>query len=284
MPMSKILGEERIKINNMAPRQRKTASVLAQFFVFFIVGVAGFFSEAERISITTIIILLIAAAVSVRLIILQRYIWQVDNSKFWVRCVIAAFAISALMGLAIGADEVDLGIIALGFVGLTLTTAHFIIWKIVAFFAYHTNPLPSSNPQQNHDAKDLSKEGKAYIKRFDALFKEIPNFKQPPISRQAKHIRDAYMQVHDFISKNPELKSGTHELMDYHFPQTLKLLETYGDFTKKKVKVDNINQILDNIIQSFDALSKAVDTQLNRLYAGKVLDIKTDMTVMKNMK
>ena len=284
--MRKILGEERVgqeKVNNMTPKQRKTSSVLVQFFVFFIVGVAGFFSDAEGISITAVIILLIAAAVSVRLILLQRYIWEVDNSKFWVRCVIAAFAISALLGIVVGVEEIDLGIITFGFIGLTCTTAHFIIWKIVAFFAYHTNPLPSNSPQQGHDTKDLSKEGRAYIKRFDMLFTEIPNFKKPPIVQQVKHIREAYIQVHGFISKNPDLTHLAHELMDYHFPQALKLLENYGDFTKKKVKVDNIKQILDDIIQSFDTLKNAVDAQLNSLYAGVVLDVKTDMAVMENM-
>jgi len=86
------------------------------------------------------------------------------------------------------------------------------------------------------------------------------------------------------LAKNPELTHLAHELMDYHFPQALKLLENYGDFTKKRVKVDNVKQILDSIIQSFDALVVAVDVQLNNLYAGMVLDVKTDKAVLDNMR
>jgi len=271
------------KIHDMTPRQRKNASLLVQFFVFFIAGVAGLFASADGVSITTVILLVVAAVIGIRLIALLRYIREIDKTKFWVGSTIAAFAISGFFGFVLGIEEVDLGIGSFGMVGVLCTAAHFLLWKVIAFFSYHTNPMPSSSPQQAHETKDLPKEGRVYIAHFDKLFSEIPNFKRPPISKQAQHIREAYMQVHGFISKNPELKPLAHELMDYHFPQALKLLETYGDFTKKKVKVDNIKQILDGIVQSFDTLKGAVDAQLNKLYAGKVLDVKTDMAVLENM-
>jgi hypothetical protein len=274
-------NNETAKVRDMTARQRKAISMLVQFIMFFFFAAAGLVSE--EITILSIIVLLIAMALAARLAYILWHIRTIDKGRAWIRCTIAAFAISTLLALA--TDDLATGIFALGLFGLISTAVHFVIWKIVAFFLYHTNPLPSSNPQkQNYDTKDMSKEGKAYIARFDALYAEIPNFKKPPISRQAKHIREAYIQAHGVLVKNPELASAAHELVDYHFPQAMKLLEDYSEFTKKRVKVDNINQILDNIIQSFDTLSGAVDAQLNNLYAGKALDIKTDMAVMKNLK
>jgi 5-bromo-4-chloroindolyl phosphate hydrolysis protein len=269
---------------NNSPKQRKTTALLTQFFMFFLVAAAGIAAGivSEDVSYLLAIILVIAVAVAIYLITLTRRIQVRDNSKFWVGCTIAAFAIAALFSLGLIVEEPAFGVFAFGLIGLICTTVHFLLWKVVKFFRDNSSSMPGT-PHKGYKVRDLSKEARAYISRFDALYAEIPKFKQP-IARQVKHIRNAYMQVHDFVSKNPESKSGTHELMDYHFPQALKLLETYRDFTKKKVKVDNIKQILDNIVQSFDTLVKAVDTQLNNLYAGKVLDIKTDMAVMKNLK
>ena len=266
---------------NSTPRQRKTAALLTQFFVFFIVSVAGVVSQDPTIIVA--IILLIAAVVAVRLVVLLRYIWTIDKSKGWLQSTIVAFAISSLLGLGLAVEELMLGVFTFGLIGLISTTIHFLLWKVVKFFRDNSSSMPAT-PHKNHDTKDLPKEGKAYIARFDALFAEIPNFKKPPVSKQATHLREAYIQVHGVLAKNPELTHLAHELMDYHFPQALKLLENYGDFTKKRVKVDNVKQILDSIIQSFDALVVAVDVQLNNLYAGMVLDVKTDKAVLDNMR
>ena len=264
------------------PKQRKTVTLLMLFFMFFVAAAAG--TVSREVTVATIIMFLIAVSITVPLAVLQRRIWLMDRSKVWVRSTMAVFTISAFLGLGLAAERLVLGIFSFGLVGLICTTIQLITWKTAKFFREHTNPLPGSNTRTSHDIRDIPKEGRAYINRFDQLYDEIPSFKKPPISKQAQHIREVYIQTHGVLSKNPELTSAAHELMDYHFPQALKLLETYGDFTKKKVKVENIEQILDNLVQSFDALSGAVNTKLNDLYAGIVLDVKTDMAVTKNMK
>jgi len=285
--MGRNSGEKRVghkKINNMSPKQRKTTAILMQFFVFFIAAAAGLTSA--NFSVITAIILLFAVIVLLRLLAVCRYISEIDKSNAWIRATVVAFAISGLMILGYMNENLMMGIFGFGFVGLIFTVVQFLVWKIASFFVEHTNPLPSSDSSkghQNYDIKDLSKESRVYITQFDQLYSEIPSLKKPPISRQTKHIREVYMQVHGVLTKNPELAPMANELMDYHFPQALKLLETYRDFTKKKVKVDNVGQILSDTVQSFDTLSSAVNMRLNSLYAGIVLDVKTDMAVMENI-
>jgi len=280
--MSKKSDKTSIKV--MTERQRKTNTLLVQFIIFLVVTVAGtVIGINDSSGIWAVNLLVIAGIVTIRLAVLCKVIWSTDKNKFWVQCVVASLIASTIFAIWATEGGVNLGIFAFGIAGLVCTMAHFAIWRIASFFMEHTNPMPSSNAQQNYDIRDLTKEARAYILRFDKLFAEIPNFKRPPISKQTTHLRAVYIQVHDVLAKNPDIAHLANELIDYHFPQTLKLLENYGDFTKKKVKVANIEQILDDLTQSFDTLSSAVDAQLNNLYAGMVLDVKTDKAVIENM-
>jgi len=268
-----------------ASSQHKTSAILMQFLIFFTVTVSGMISGFEEIMQPAVVGLIIATIIGIRLIVICIRIHQNDgHGKIWNGFTLAIFIAALLIGVALATDDgFYVGMFGLGVVGLVLTTLHFIIWKIAAFFWENTSTLSSKGAKKSHNTKDLSKEGKVYIVQFDKLYAEIPNFKKPPISKQANHLREAYIQVHDFLAKNSGLAHLANELNDYHFPQALKLLESYGSFTKKRVKVDNVKQILDNLVQSFDALSSAVDDQLNSLYAGMVLDVRTDKAVLENM-
>jgi len=272
----KILGIQ--KINGKTEQARLSLSRLFQLAILGIFAFIGLFvpSLPVLIFLFTLILLLVMYFV-VTLVI----IWKNDGNHKWVKTTIVMLGLAVLLSLIMGSFFEALAI--LGIFGIPLTLLQMFIFGVSDLNHKHYSRKTITKSSNSDDIKHLQKGGKAYITHFDKLYAEIPNFKKTFVAKQAKHVREVYIQTHDFISKNLELEPLAYELTDYYFPQALKLLENYGEFTRKKVKVDNVQQILDNIIQSFDALCGAIDIQLNKLYAGKVLDIKTDMAVMENM-
>lgn len=247
-----------------------------QIGLFFLVGIVGII---EPILPVTIAALAIAAMVAARLAMTLNVVWTKDDDKAWVITSLAILAVSALISSIIFLGSFYEGLAAIGVIGVPLTFLQFLIFGFRQLISKHFGKAPEIG-----GIKGIPRQGKEFVKHLDALYASVPSGKKSPIARQVKRIRETSIQAFGVIDKNPELSSKAHELMDYCLPQTLKLMDNYLEFTKKRVKGENIEKILADIVKSFDVMSEAMDKQLNNLYAGMVLDVKTDMAVTKNIK
>ena len=265
-------------IRRKTTKVRQGSAQWLQMTVLVLFFIAGMLGDAESNIPLALIALAAALMLLVRLVMTLGVMWSKDGDRAWVITSIVIFAVSALLSLIMWDFFQILGFIAV--IGVPFTFLQFIIFGFARLKYKNFGKSPESDGTQG-----ISKQNREFVRQLDGLYAAVPSGKKSPIAKQVKRIRESCLQAFGVIAKNPALASNpaAHELMDYCLPQTLKLMQNYLEFTKKKVKGENIEKILTDIIKSLGAMGDAVDKQLNSLYAGIVLDVKTDMAVTKNI-
>lgn len=257
----------------MTRRKRLDHAILLQFLFLFLLGLFGIIEPIVPVLIGALVVILL---IGIRLAVTLVIILKNNENKTWAIITIVILNISFLLSLIM--ESFYMGMFAIALFGMPPSIVITIIFAV--FNVSEKQPHKSA---RIYMPQNMPKQDNSFIEQLDSLYSAIPSGKKSPIARQVKHIREASIQSFEAIAKNPSLSSKAHELTDYCFPQSLKLIEDYLEFSKKKVRGDNIEKILEKIVQSLDAMCDVIDKQLNNLYADKVMDVKTDMAVVSSI-
>ncbi|MBS6366700.1 MAG: 5-bromo-4-chloroindolyl phosphate hydrolysis family protein [Clostridiales bacterium] len=103
------------------------------------------------------------------------------------------------------------------------------------------------------------------------------------MSAQIERIELLTKKIFRCVDERPEKEKELRSFMSYYLPQTLKILDTYARMEEQGVDGENIVTAKRQIEELMDKLVESYEKQLDRLFAGDVLDITTDIAVMKAM-
>jgi 5-bromo-4-chloroindolyl phosphate hydrolysis protein len=129
-------------------------------------------------------------------------------------------------------------------------------------------------------ADNLIKQGKLYITRLDEIIQQINDTQ---IKEKAIHLQQISGQIFGFVAKNPSESNKIRKFVNFYYPTTLKLLESYVELDSKLVKGENIQGTINRITESLTTIETAFEHQLDNLLAGKALDIETDIMVLNKL-
>lgn len=90
-------------------------------------------------------------------------------------------------------------------------------------------------------------------------------------------------EIFRYLSKHPDREGELRSFMDYYLPQTLKILETYAQLEEQGVETENIRRAKEEISGMLDQLTESYERQLDKLFDTDVLDISSDIEVMRQM-
>ncbi|MDD3165013.1 MAG: 5-bromo-4-chloroindolyl phosphate hydrolysis family protein [Oscillospiraceae bacterium] len=105
----------------------------------------------------------------------------------------------------------------------------------------------------------------------------------PEISRKIARIEELTRKIFRLVEERPEKKPQLRSFLDYYLPQTLKILESYARMEAQGVEGENIARAKSQIEVMIDTLVESYEKQLDKLFAGDVLDITSDIAVMEAM-
>lgn len=132
---------------------------------------------------------------------------------------------------------------------------------------------------------EIIDKGYSYIAELEKALERVTDkaLTELILSTQIKEITKISRQMLDYTVKNPRVALELRSFIDYYFPTTLKLLDTYSDMQAQEHKSDNITAIMEKVHSVMDTIVAAFCKQLDSMYAEKRLDIKTDIEVLKNV-
>ena len=90
-------------------------------------------------------------------------------------------------------------------------------------------------------------------------------------------------QICAFVEKHPEKLKQIRQFMNYYLPTTIKLLTSYRDFSRERVKGANITEAITKIENSMSGIVDTFRHELDGLYMDKAVDIAVDIDVMLAM-
>lgn len=90
-------------------------------------------------------------------------------------------------------------------------------------------------------------------------------------------------KIFEFNERNPENAQSSYKFMEYYLPTTIKLLNSYVEFSRIEIKGENIQAAMSDIEHSMDTILSAFSKFLDNLYENSTIDIQTDISVLKTV-
>ncbi|MEI0580907.1 5-bromo-4-chloroindolyl phosphate hydrolysis family protein [Brachyspira pilosicoli] len=142
-----------------------------------------------------------------------------------------------------------------------------------------------SNNNFNNNSHDNEKslvilETKRNIEKIKEYSKEINDADINPALEEMVSILDNMV---DYSKANKEGEKKLQKINEYHLPTAIKMLKYYIDFCNLPVKNANIEKTSLEIEDAIIKLNEALKKMLLEMNENKLIDINSDIDVLKNM-
>jgi len=131
------------------------------------------------------------------------------------------------------------------------------------------------------EADTVIKQGSDFIKTLDRQNALIPD---TMLSEQIDRLKQSATEIFVFVERNPNAARQLNTFMDYYFPTTIKLLDSYIELQNaRNVSAGNITDSMVKIESVMENICVAFAKQLDTLFEHKNVDIKSDIDVLKTI-
>lgn len=120
----------------------------------------------------------------------------------------------------------------------------------------------------------------ATLRRIRSLNDAIAN---EEVSAKIDRIEEITAKIFRLLEDRPEKAGELRSFMNYYLPQTLKILDNYSKLEAQGIEGENIADGKQKIESIMDKMVDGYESQLDKLFAGDVLDISADLKVMESM-
>ncbi|MDU6482059.1 MAG: 5-bromo-4-chloroindolyl phosphate hydrolysis family protein [Paeniclostridium sordellii] len=144
------------------------------------------------------------------------------------------------------------------------------------------------NEKLNEEIENLEKDeiestikiGKNYIEQIKNIKNEL--YKEE-IAVKLDKLGNISNQILIQVEKNPNKIQEVNKFINHYLPITIKLINSYKDINNQSVQGENIENAKIEIEKSIDLINSAFENLLDDLYEDVVLDISTDISVLKTL-
>ncbi|WIH83411.1 5-bromo-4-chloroindolyl phosphate hydrolysis family protein [Brachyspira pilosicoli] len=138
----------------------------------------------------------------------------------------------------------------------------------------------NNNFNNSNDESLVVLETKRNIEKIKEYSKEINDADINPALEEMISILDNMVA---YSKANKEGEKKLQKINEYHLPTAIKMLKYYIDFCNLPVKNDNIEKTSLEIEDAIIKLNEALKKMLLEMNENKLIDINSDIDVLKNM-
>lgn len=132
----------------------------------------------------------------------------------------------------------------------------------------------------NPEVDKIIAEGYDYIKQLRAANDRIED---APMSQRMDRMEAACEDIFAYITKHPESAPQIRRFMNYYLPTTLKLLNSYDNLSRQRVKGENVRSTMFEIEGMMETIAGAFEKQHDSLFEEAAMDIAADISVMESL-
>jgi 5-bromo-4-chloroindolyl phosphate hydrolysis protein len=136
-----------------------------------------------------------------------------------------------------------------------------------------------AEPEPAKAADEVVKEGMEKLRLISNATRMIQS------NEVAAKIRDICrigVEIFDDIKKNPAKIRKVKQFTNYYLDATKKIVEQYTELAGRTNRTPEVDQALRKVEDLLDMIRQTFDRQLANLLEDKLLDINTELTVLKN--
>lgn len=133
---------------------------------------------------------------------------------------------------------------------------------------------------EKDEIESTIKIGRNYIEQIKNIKNEL--YKEE-IAVKLDKLGNISNQILVQVEKNPNKIQEVNKFINHYLPITIKLINSYKDINNQSVQGENIENAKIEIEKSIDLINSAFENLLDDLYEDVVLDISTDISVLKTL-
>ena len=133
---------------------------------------------------------------------------------------------------------------------------------------------------EKDEIESTIKIGRNYIEQIKNIKNEL--YKEE-IAVKLDKLGNISNQILVQVEKNPNKIQEVNKFINHYLPITIKLINSYKDINNQSVQGENIENAKLEIEKSIDLINSAFENLLDDLYEDVVLDISTDISVLKTL-
>lgn len=141
--------------------------------------------------------------------------------------------------------------------------------------------------QNNYRNDSYSNKDSLTILETERNISKITDFSQkiddPELTPALKEMIGILKEMVSYSKANKEGEKRLEKINEYHLPTAIKMLNSYIDFCNFPVKNENMQKTAQEIEDVIIKLNEALKKMLVEMNQNKLMDINSDIDVLKNM-
>ena len=141
--------------------------------------------------------------------------------------------------------------------------------------------------QNNYRNDSYSNKDSLTILETERNISKITDFSQkiddPELTPALKEMIEILKEMVSYSKANKEGEKRLEKINEYHLPTAIKMLNSYIDFCNFPVKNENMQKTAQEIEDVIIKLNEALKKMLVEMNQNKLMDINSDIDVLKNM-
>lgn len=141
--------------------------------------------------------------------------------------------------------------------------------------------------QNNYKNDSYSNKDSLTILETEKNIYKITDFSQkiddPELTPALKEMIGILKEMVSYSKANKEGEKKLEKINEYHLPTAIKMLNSYIDFCNFPVKNENMQKTAQEIEDVIIKLNEALKKMLVEMNQNKLMDINSDIDVLKNM-
>lgn len=142
-------------------------------------------------------------------------------------------------------------------------------------------PAPESEVKKaESELETMISQGQDCIRRLRDMNDNIPG---EEISAKLFRLENLLKEIFEGLKEHPEQLPQMKKFLNYYLPTTLKLVAAYQEFDGMSAQSGEILEAKAEIEKTLDAINKAFEELLSRMFRETAYDITTDAQVLQSM-
>ena len=141
--------------------------------------------------------------------------------------------------------------------------------------------------QNTYKSNNYSNKDSLVILETEKNIERISDFHQkiddPELTPALKEMIDILKEMVNYSKANKEGEKKLEKINEYHLPTAIKMLNSYIDFCNFPVKNANMEKTAQEIEDVIIKLNEALKKMLVEMNQNRLIDINSDIDVLKNM-
>lgn len=136
-----------------------------------------------------------------------------------------------------------------------------------------------SRPAPEKAAGDLVRDGMEKLRQISNTTRMIQS---NDVAAKIREFCKVGVEIFDYIKKNPGKINKVKQFTNYYLDATKKIIEQYVELSGRRDRTPEIEQALQKVEGMLDLIKQTFDRQMANLLEDNLLDINTELTVLKN--